>query len=157
MAIIATSWADFDKRVSLAIKAMDDKEKWGFLQAQGVLLTDEPTLPSKAKIAHMYPGQGSQYVGMTHDLYKRYTSVQAVWEKSDETMIDVLDGETLSSFVLRSNLTKEELVESEHKLKQTEYTQPAMLTADLAIERLLNALGTNPIWWRVILLANMQH
>jgi len=144
MAIIATSWADFDKRVSLAIKAMDDKEKWGFLQAQGVLLTDEPTLPSKAKIAHMYPGQGSQYVGMTHDLYKRYTSVQAVWEKSDETMIDVLDGETLSSFVLRSNLTKEELVESEHKLKQTEYTQPAMLTADLAIERLLNAHGHKP-------------
>ena len=59
-------------------------------------------------------------------------------------MVDVLDGETLSSFVLRSNLTKEELVESEHKLKQTEYTQPAMLTADLAIERLLNAHGQTP-------------
>ena len=144
MAIVATSWADFDKRVSLAVKAMEDKEKWGFLQAQGVLLTDEPALPSKAKIAHMYPGQGSQYVGMTYDLYKRYTSVQAVWEKSDETMVDVLEGETLSSFVLRSNLTKEELVESEHKLKQTEYTQPAMLTADLAIERLLNAHGHKP-------------
>ncbi|RJU81478.1 MAG: acyltransferase domain-containing protein [Candidatus Poseidoniales archaeon] len=144
MAIVATSWADFDKRVSLAVKAMDDKEKWGFLQSQGVLLTDEPALPAKAKIAHMYPGQGSQYVGMTFDLYKRYTSVQAVWEKSDETMVDVLDGETLSSFVLRSDLTKEELVESEHKLKQTEYTQPAMLTADLAIERLLNAHGHKP-------------
>ena len=144
MAIIATSWLDFDKRASLANKAMEDKEKWGFLQAQGVLLTDEPALPSKAKIAHMYPGQGSQYVGMTYDLHKRYTSVQAVWEKSDETMVEVLDGETLSSFVLRSNLTKEELVESEHKLKQTEYTQPAMLTADLAIERLLNAHGHKP-------------
>lgn len=144
MAIIATSWSDFDKRASLANKAMEDKEKWGFLQAQGVLLTDEPALPSKAKIAHMYPGQGSQYVGMTYDLHKRYTSVQAVWEKSDETMVEVLDGETLSSFVLRSNLTKEELVESEHKLKQTEYTQPAMLTADLAIERLLNAHGHKP-------------
>ena len=144
MAIIATSWADFDKRVDLAKKAMNDKEKWGFLQAQGVLLTDEPALPSKAKVAHMYPGQGSQYVGMTYDLHKRYTSVQKVWEKSDETMIEVLDGETLSSFVLRQNLSKEELVESEHKLKQTEYTQPAMLTADLAIERLLNAHGHKP-------------
>ena len=144
MAIIATSWAEFDKRTSLAIKAMSDKEKWGFLQAQGILLTDETALPEKAKIAHMYPGQGSQYVGMTYDLHKRYTSVQKVWEKSDETMVEVLDGETLSSFVLRHNLTKEELVESEHKLKQTEYTQPAMLTADLAIERLLNAHGHKP-------------
>ena len=144
MAIIATKWEDFNKRVALAIKAIDDKAKWGFLQSQGVMVTDEPILPPGAKIAHMYPGQGSQYVGMTFDLFKRYTSVQKVWEKSDETMVDVLDGETLSSFVLRSNLTKEELVESEHKLKQTEYTQPAMLTADLAIERLLNAHGQKP-------------
>ena len=144
MAIIATSWAEYEKRVALAIKAMGDKDKWGFLQSQGVLLTDDPILPESAKIAHMYPGQGSQYVGMTFDLYKRYTAVQKVWEKSDETMVDVLDGETLSSFVLRSNLTKEELIESEHKLKQTEYTQPAMLTADLAIERLLNAHGQKP-------------
>ena len=144
MALVATSWAEFDKRIGLAIKALDDKAKWGFLQSQGVLVTDEPALPNDAKIAHMYPGQGSQYVGMTFDLFKRYTAVQKVWEKSDQTMVDVLDGETLSSFVLRNNLTKEELVESEHKLKQTEYTQPAMLTADLAIERLLNAHGQNP-------------
>ena len=144
MAIIATSWQEFDKRVALALKAMDDKSKWGFLQAQGVMITDEPILPEESKIAHMYPGQGSQYVGMTFDLFKRYTSVQKVWQKSDETMVDVLDGETLSSFVLRTNLSKAELVESEQKLKQTEYTQPAMLTADLAIERLLNAHGQEP-------------
>jgi acyl transferase domain-containing protein len=37
MAIIATSWAEFEKRCALAIKAMDDEEKWGFLQAQGRL------------------------------------------------------------------------------------------------------------------------
>jgi len=144
MAVIATSWAELDKRISLATKAMEDKNKWGFLQAQGILLTDEPSLLDNAKIAHIYPGQGSQYVGMTYDLFKRYSSVQAVWEKADETMIDVLDGETLSSFVLRTNLNKEELIESEYKLKQTEYTQPAMLTADLAIERLLNAHGHKP-------------
>ena len=144
MAIIATSWADYDKRVGLALKAMEDSNKWGFLQSQGVMITNEPILPSKAKIAHMYPGQGSQYVGMTYDLNKRYTSVQKVWDKSDETMVEVLDGETLSSFVLRTNLSKQELIESEHKLKQTEYTQPAMLTADLAIERLLNAHGQTP-------------
>ena len=74
---------------------------------------------------------------MTHDLHQRYSAVQKVWEQADQTMVDVLDGETLSSFVLRSNLTKEERIEAEHKLKQTEYTQPAMLTADLAIERFL--------------------
>ena len=107
MAIIATTWQEFDKRVALTIKAIDDKAKWGFLQSQGVIITDDPILPDGAKVAHMYPGQGSQYVGMTFDLFKRYNSVQKVWEKSDETMVDVLDGETLSSFVLRNNLSKE--------------------------------------------------
>ena len=34
--------------------------------------------------------------------------------------------------------------EAEYKLKQTEYTQPAMLTADLAIEAALNAHGHQP-------------
>ena len=144
MCIVATSWEEYHKRIALAIKAMSDPEKWGFLQAQGIVLTNVPALHPKAKIAHMYPGQGSQYVGMTHDLHQRYSAVQKVWAQADETMVDVLDGESLSSFVLRSNLSKEDRVEAEHKLKQTEYTQPAMLTADLAIERALNDHGQMP-------------
>ena len=144
MAISATNWAEFNKRTELALKAMDDKAKWGFLMSQGIMISDDPALPSEAKVAHMYPGQGSQYVGMTHDLNHRFTGVGEVWEKADITMVEVLDGETLSSFVLRDNLSQEEKEEAEFKLKQTEYTQPAMLTADLAIEAALNAHGHKP-------------
>ena len=68
MAITATSWAEFNKRKDLALKAMDDPGKWGFLMSQGILISNDPALPSEAKVAHMYPGQGSQYVGMTNDL-----------------------------------------------------------------------------------------
>ena len=107
--------------------------------SQGILISDQPSMPPQAKVAHMYPGQGSQYVGMTNDLARRFTGVGQVWAKADVTMVDVLDGETLSSFVLRENLSDEEKKEAEYKLKQTEYTQPAMLTADLAIEAALNA------------------
>ena len=81
---------------------------------------------------------------MTFDLHQRFTPVQKVWEASDATMVEVLDGETLSSFVLRRGLNDEERKAAEHKLKQTEYTQPAMLTADLAIEHALNAYGHQP-------------
>ena len=144
MALVATSWAEFSKRQTLAGQAMMDAEKWGFLQAQGVLITDQPPMPPEAKTVHMYPGQGSQYVGMTADLVQRFTAPSDVWSQADETMVEVLGGETLSGFVLRSSLSKEELKEAEHKLKQTEYTQPAMLTADLAIERTLQAYGHAP-------------
>ena len=144
MALVATSWAEFDKRAALALQAMDDPEKWGFLAAQGVMISTEPALPEDARIAHLYPGQGSQYVGMTLDLSKRWSAIGRVWEMSDETMVEVLDGESLSSFVLRENLSEDEQKEAEHKLKQTEYTQPAMLTADLAIEGALNSHGYRP-------------
>ena len=144
MAISATSWAEFNKRTELALKAMDDKAKWGFLMSQGIMISDDPALPSESKVAHMYPGQGSQYVGMTLDLNHRFSGVGKVWEKADITMVDVLEGETLSSFVLRDNLSQDEKKEAEFKLKQTEYTQPAMLTADLAIEAALNAHGHKP-------------
>jgi acyl transferase domain-containing protein len=144
MAITATSWAELSKRTDLALKAMDDKDKWGFLMSQGIMISDDAALPANAKVAHMYPGQGSQYVGMTLDLNSRFSGVGKVWDKADVTMVDVLDGETLSSFVLRENLSAEQRKEAEHKLKQTEYTQPAMLTADLAIEAALNSHGHNP-------------
>ena len=144
MALVATSWAEFEKRKTLASSSLSDKAKWGFLQAQGILVSDEASLPDGVKVAHMYPGQGSQYVGMTTDLFHRYGPVQNVWQASDSTMVEVLDGETLSSFVLREGLEKEERIAAEHKLKQTEYTQPAMLTADLAIEHALNAYGHHP-------------
>ena len=144
LAVVATSWAEFDKRKGLAASSLADPSRWGFLAAQGIMITDQPPMPPQAKVAHMYPGQGSQYVGMTQDLWQRFSSVQDVWQRADETMVEVLDGETLSSFVLRSNLTKEEMKDAEEKLKRTEYTQPAMLTADLAIERALNDHGLNP-------------
>ena len=70
-------------------------------------------------------------------------------------MVEVLDGETLSSFVLRSGLSDEERKAAEHKLKQTEYTQPAMLTADLAIEHASTPMVTNRIWLLDIHLASM--
>jgi len=143
LALIATSWAEFEKRKALALKSLDDEAKWGFLQAQGILVSSDSPLPNGSKIAHMYPGQGSQYVGMTLDLHMRYNAVQEVWKASDRTMDEVLDGDSLSEFVLQ-DVSAEERKAAELKLMQTEYTQPAMLTADLAIEQTLNDHGLKP-------------
>ena len=144
LAIVATSWADLEKRLGLFGSAVGDREKWDFLSKQNILISDSTPLSAGDKVAHMYPGQGSQYVGMTLDLSRRYGIISKIWEEADTTMVDILEGETLSSFVLRDNLSKQEMEEAEEFLKQTEYTQPAMLTADLAIERLLNQHGVNP-------------
>ena len=143
-AIVASSWAQLSKRFDLLEKSIEDRSKWDFLAKQMVMITDTAPLPEQANIAHLYPGQGSQYVGMTLDLSKRYRCVGDTWDEADQTMTEVLDGESLSSFVLRENLSKEQLEEAESKLKQTEYTQPAMLAADLSMYRLLKAHGLEP-------------
>ena len=143
-AIVASDWAQLEKRFDLFESACEDRSKWDFLSKQMVMITDTVAIPKQAKVAHLYPGQGSQYVGMTLDLSKRYKCIGETWEEADRTMVEILEGETLSSFVLRENLSEEERKEAEYKLKQTEYTQPAMLTADLALYRLLKAHGLEP-------------
>jgi len=144
LAIVATSWAQLQKRLDLFQKSVEDRDRWLFMSKQMVMISDEPALPAQAKVAHMYPGQGSQYVGMTFDLCKRYRVVGETWDEADRTMVEILDGETLSSFVLRENLSEAEQKQAEFKLKQTEYTQPSMLTADLALYRLLKQHGLTP-------------
>ena len=143
-AIVASNWAQLSKRFDLLEKSIEDRSKWDFLAKQMVMVTDTAPLPKQAKVAHLYPGQGSQYVGMTLDLSKRYRCIGDTWDEADLTMTDVLDGESLSSFVLRENLTEEQKKESEYKLKQTEYTQPAMLAADLALYRLMREHDLEP-------------
>ena len=143
LAIVATDWKGLFKKLDLVLENIEDKNKWGFLASQDIFITNLEIF-DEIKVAHLFPGQGSQYVGMTHDLSKRYNIVGDTWNEADKTMVEILGGEKLSDFVLRSNLSKEERMEAELKLKQTEYTQPAMLTADLALNRLLEQHGQIP-------------
>lgn len=39
-----------------------------------------------SKIAFMFPGQGSQKVGMMKDLYDNYSVVKDVFKKADEAL-----------------------------------------------------------------------
>ncbi len=76
------------------------------------------------KLAFVFPGQGSQEVGMLQDV--REASADLFTEASSVLGYDLWD-----------------LVENgpEDKLNQTEYTQPALLTASVALFRLAQAQG----------------
>lgn len=77
--------------------------------------------------AFVFPGQGSQTVGMLSDFIPHYSEVlDAFVEASNAVGYDLWD-----------------LIQNgpEQKLNQTEHTQVAMLTADVAIYRVLNERG----------------
>ena len=94
------------------------------------------------KIAYMFPGQGSQYVNMIKQLKDRFEVVSKTIEEADSAMAHILD-KPLSEYIYIKG-TENELQKAEFNLKQTEITQPAILTVNIAIYRLLKQLGFVP-------------
>lgn len=79
------------------------------------------------KLAFVFPGQGSQSVGMLQDVVEAEEIAKETFSEAST----VLDYDLLA------------LVQSgpEDKLNQTEFTQPALLTASITLWRLANARG----------------
>ncbi len=81
------------------------------------------------KIAFMFPGQGAQYVGMGKDFYDTIPLCREVFEKASKA----------------SGLDVEKLCfEENEQINITEYTQIAMLAAEVAMLKALEAKGIKP-------------
>ncbi|QGG48115.1 ACP S-malonyltransferase [Heliorestis convoluta] len=82
--------------------------------------------------AFLFPGQGSQYVGMGADLYDTYAEVRDVYDEADEVL----------GFPLRRLCFEG----PEEELRLTVNTQPALLVTSIAIYRILEQRGWQPKW-----------
>ena len=74
--------------------------------------------------AVLFPGQGSQYVGMGSDFYKRFKSSKSCFDIVDETL-----GFSLTNIILNG---------PESELKSTQNAQPAIMTIGVSIFNVLN-------------------
>lgn len=77
----------------------------------------------KNKIAIVFPGQGSQVVGMGKDLYENFDSAKKVFKKVDE--------------ILGINLSKIMFEGPQDELTKTENTQPALMAVSVALIEVL--------------------
>ena len=85
------------------------------------------------KLAFIFPGQGSQSVGMGKDLYDNYEEAKAVFDKADEVL-----GRSISKICFEG---------PDEDLKQTINTQPAILTTSLAALAVVKSkLNIEPIF-----------
>ena len=81
-------------------------------------------------IAFLFPGQGSQAVGMGKELCEKYSIARQTFEEADAAL-----GYKLSQLCFEG---------PEEQLRLTEITQPAILTASVAALRVLEEKGIKP-------------
>lgn len=77
------------------------------------------------KTAFLFPGQGSQTIGMGQDLYEKSTAAHQVFEEVDDAL-----GFALSTLMFEGDMAE---------LTRTENAQPAIMTVGMAAVRALEA------------------
>ena len=77
------------------------------------------------KIAFLFPGQGSQTVGMGKDIYENYEAAKNIYDTADKT--------------LGKSITKLCFEGPEENLKQTVNTQPCIVTTSIALMEALRS------------------
>ena len=81
------------------------------------------------KTAFIFPGQGSQYVGMGKDFYEKFPAARDIFDKASEA-----SGLDVAALCFEEN----------EQINITEYTQIAMLTVEVALLKVLEEMGYRP-------------
>jgi len=92
--------------------------------------TNDVPKASESPVAFIFPGQGSQVVGMGKDLAEKYPVAHQTFEEADQAL-----GYKLSQVCFEG---------PEDQLRLTEVTQPAILTVSIAALRVLQSQFARP-------------
>jgi amino acid adenylation domain-containing protein len=100
-----------------------------------VSLGEAPAAPPS--VAFMFPGQGAQYVGMAHGLYRRFATFRAELERCAE-ILAAEDIDLIGTLYGPSDASQPE------RLARTEFAQPAVFSVSYSLARLWQSWGVNP-------------
>ena len=141
----------FKHRLSIVAGSLSEaKEK---LETLKKVVTSEERLskrtPTRQKIAFLFTGQGSQYVGMGQQLYESNPTFRQTLDRCDEILRPYLDQPLLSILYPNPVLTEQGKEESsnhntQHAIDNTAYTQPALFALEYALAQVWLSWGIRP-------------
>ncbi|MEL6347896.1 MAG: SDR family NAD(P)-dependent oxidoreductase [Myxococcota bacterium] len=136
--LVAADSAPREEQVERALGVLRKGRSANMLRTRGIHV-EQDSFPGK--VAFLFTGQGSQYIDMGLDLAEVYPIVRETFEEAEVILRDELP-RPLTSYIRRDpRIPKEEQFEA---LRATEISQPATLTLDVALLRLLASYGVYP-------------
>ena len=142
---IAIDYADGEDLIAkaeMALKIMQsgNAAAWPALRGRSIYRGSG----APGKIAFLYTGQGSQYANMISNLREREPVIADLFDEADEIMQPLLEGRKLSEIIFPDHEDAAAVSKADEELRRTEITQPAVITVDIALTRLLAEYGIKP-------------
>jgi len=132
--------SDLASKGEKALKALaaDNPKIWLALGAQGIRHgSGDP-----GKLVFMFPGQGSQYVNMLRDLLDLSPEVRDTFAEADAVTTPIF-GRPLTDYIFVDG-DERAFAQAKENLRDTTITQPAVLTCNVALSRMLKSFGYEP-------------
>ena len=135
--LVASSTADLRDKLRAVIARLEDPGCRAIRDSRGTYFWSEP-LGGAGRLAFLFPGEGSQYPGMLADLCPHFPEVRSRLDVADRISID------RRHKYLPSSLLFDPTLQADAGLFAVGTAVNVVLSAQLALQRLLTQLGLKP-------------
>ena len=140
LAIVASSVEELNSRLAETIDRLADPDLQRIHDGRGVFFSERP-LARDSRLAFVFPGDGSPYLGMLADLRERFGTVRRWFELADAVAADN-HREPYTDILYPGPLTTpRERRRAEHSLRRLENSAAAVLAGNQALLELMGELG----------------
>ena len=140
LAVLASSAAELSEKLLQAAATIEKAPAAAYSTPAGVHYA--AGVADAGEVAFLFPGQGSQYVGMGGELAMAYDLARQAWDDAAGTSFG---GEKLHQVVFpKPVFTDTDREAQQQKLTSTEWAQPALGVHSRSLANVLHAVGVRP-------------